>query len=127
MNVDEIADRLEHKRRSGKGGYIARCPAHNDRSPSLSITPGDDGRVLIHCHAGCPPLDVLAAIGLDWADVFEEDREIRSGGRARHSVETVDGLIIEIAEADIAAGRRLSGDDVERYRAALIREKMRNG
>ena len=34
--------------------YSASCPAHNDATPSLSIGKGDDGKVLLHCHAGCP-------------------------------------------------------------------------
>lgn len=48
----------------------ARCPAHDDHKPSLSIGQGEDGRVLIHCHAGCSPADVLAAVGLRPADLF---------------------------------------------------------
>lgn len=46
-------------------GYVARCPAHDDRTPSLSIADsadGADGRVLVHCHAGCPQHDVIAAL-----------------------------------------------------------------
>lgn len=39
-------------RRTGKG-WVARCPAHGDRSSSLSTAEGQDGRILLHCHAGC--------------------------------------------------------------------------
>src|SRR4051812_33477832 len=48
-----------------------RCPAHDDTTPSLSITDKDD-RALIHCHAGCDTLDVLGVLGLDWPDLFDE-------------------------------------------------------
>lgn len=51
-------------------GYKARCPAHDDRSPSLSLSPGDGGRALVNCHAGCQTEHVLAAIGLTLADLF---------------------------------------------------------
>jgi hypothetical protein len=60
---------LEGLRRSGDG-YVARCPAHQDRTPSLSIRQGDDGRVLLHCWAGCGTEAVLDALGLEWGDLF---------------------------------------------------------
>jgi hypothetical protein len=42
--------------------WMARCPAHDDRSPSLSISAGKDGKVLVHCHARCDQRDVIAAL-----------------------------------------------------------------
>lgn len=48
-------------RRSG-AGWIARCPAHQDRNPSLSICAGRNGQPLVHCHAGCTQGDVIAAL-----------------------------------------------------------------
>jgi len=57
-------------RMNGKSGGTACCPAHEDRNPSLSITDGRDGRLLIHCHAGCEQLAViekLRGLGL-WRD-----------------------------------------------------------
>jgi hypothetical protein len=56
--------------RSSNGGYEARCPAHDDRHASLSVSRGDDGRVLMHCHAGCAPIDVCQAINLRLSDLF---------------------------------------------------------
>jgi hypothetical protein len=43
-------------------GWMARCPAHDDREPSLSIREADDGKVLVHCHAGCEQHRVIAAL-----------------------------------------------------------------
>lgn len=54
----------------GAGRWKARCPAHNDRSPSLSIREGDDGRVLLFCHAGCSLDSILAALKLGKRDLF---------------------------------------------------------
>ena len=48
----------------------SRCPAHDDHEPSLSISVGDDGRVLLHCFAGCKPEQVVAALGLKMRDLF---------------------------------------------------------
>jgi hypothetical protein len=70
MTAAEIAERL-HARRSGSG-WIARCPAHVDRSPSLSIREGDAGRVLIHCFAGCSVEAVCTAMEIKLSDLFAE-------------------------------------------------------
>jgi hypothetical protein len=53
-----------------RNGWSARCPAHDDRRPSLSIAQGDDGAALVKCHAGCDTAAILAAIGLKPADLF---------------------------------------------------------
>jgi len=58
-------------RRSGQA-WIARCPAHDDRDPSLSIAEGDDGRALLRCHAGCSTEAVVAAMGLKMADLMPD-------------------------------------------------------
>jgi len=50
--------------------FQAQCPAHQDRSPSLSVARGDGNRLLFHCHAGCTTDDVLAAVGWRLADLF---------------------------------------------------------
>ena len=48
----------------------ALCPAHDDNRASLSLTP-IDGSVLVYCHAGCETVDVLAAVGLTMADLYD--------------------------------------------------------
>src|SRR5687768_8384164 len=50
------------------------CPAHDDKSPSLSVRRGENGDWLLHCFAGCRTIDVLEAAGLRWADVFADPR-----------------------------------------------------
>jgi hypothetical protein len=51
-------------------GYSARCPAHEDRRASLSLAEGEDGRALVHCHAGCKPEAICAAVGLTVLDLM---------------------------------------------------------
>lgn len=51
-NIDDIIPQLNKVKRSGSG-YVACCPAHEDKHPSLSITPLEEGEVLVNCHAGC--------------------------------------------------------------------------
>lgn len=70
--LELILSRLSKTQKHGDG-YTATCPAHDDKSPSLSLSLGDDGRVLIHCHAGCKTEDVLSAIGLEKRDLFPSD------------------------------------------------------
>jgi len=69
MTAEALAG-LANARCSGRGRWLARCPAHDDRTPSLSITTGQDGRVLIHCWAGCRTSDILAALGIGWSALF---------------------------------------------------------
>jgi hypothetical protein len=52
---------------------MAKCPAHDDGSSSLSIKHLDNGKVLIHCFAGCTGEEVLSAAGLSWSDIYPED------------------------------------------------------
>ena len=56
------------------GLWLFRCPAHDDRRPSLAVRERDDGVLLIRCHAGCANEHVLLALGLDFADLYPERR-----------------------------------------------------
>jgi hypothetical protein len=67
--LNALGDADCRPRRSG-AGYSARCPAHDDTRPSLSVGEGDDGRVLLHCQAGCTFEAILAALKLDTGDLF---------------------------------------------------------
>ena len=71
--IGEVLSRLNGVRRTRRG-WEARCPAHADRSPSLSLTEGDDRRVLLHDHGGCRPTEIVAALGLTLADLFPDPR-----------------------------------------------------
>jgi hypothetical protein len=54
-----------------RGGWLARCPAHDDRAPSLSVAERN-GRVLLHCHAGCEVRSIADAMGLELSDLFTD-------------------------------------------------------
>lgn len=71
MSTADILDRLEGVRETGTDRWLARCPAHDDRSPSLSIRDVGD-RLLVHCFAGCDALDVVHAVGLELSDLFAD-------------------------------------------------------
>lgn len=64
-------------------GWKAQCPAHDDKTPSLSITQGDNGCVLLKCHAGCETRAVVAALGLKESDLFEPTERARTTPRPK--------------------------------------------
>ena len=76
--LERLLTRLDGVQRYGRG-FMARCPVHDDRTPSLSINQADGGRILLHCWAGCETTAVLAALGLTWSDLFP----LRAAGRRR--------------------------------------------
>ena len=68
--VDRLLDRLSGIKQTRPHRWQARCPAHDDRSPSLVITEVEDGTILLKCWAGCSAAEVVAAIGLELRDLF---------------------------------------------------------
>jgi putative DNA primase/helicase len=72
MNFDAIIAKLDNVKPAGNG-KTARCPGHDDRANSLSITPAGD-RILINCFAGCSSERICAALGIDVRDLFYEQR-----------------------------------------------------
>lgn len=72
MTTESLLSRLENVKRTGTDRWLAKCPAHDDKSPSLSIRELSDGRTLMHCFSGCSVNDVVVAVGLELADLFPE-------------------------------------------------------
>lgn len=73
MTLDELLARLDGVKRCGPH-HMARCPGHEDRGPSLSVRE-EDGKILVHCFAGCTTRDVVDALGLELRDLFTDDGE----------------------------------------------------
>ncbi|HZP33627.1 MAG TPA: CHC2 zinc finger domain-containing protein [Candidatus Acidoferrales bacterium] len=71
MNASEILDRLQQVRPS-RDGWIARCPSHQDRNPSLSVRERE-GKLLLHCFAGCTVEVICAALKIRVSDLFAEN------------------------------------------------------
>lgn len=69
--LQKLLSKLPGAKRSGKG-WTDRCPAHDDGRASLSIAEGDDGRALVHCHAGCSTDAICGAVKLRPADLFPD-------------------------------------------------------
>lgn len=74
MNVDDLLQRLEKVSKKGNQRWTACCPAHRDKTPSLSIREGEDGQVLLYCFGGCGAIDVLDSLGLSFKDLFPSNQ-----------------------------------------------------
>lgn len=138
MIADTLINRLHGVRESGPGRWIARCPVHDDRSPSLAVRNTGD-RLLLHCFAGCDVYTVVAAVGLKLTDLFPPrfpDPAYR-GRPERYPIPAADILRCVAAEAtyimicarDLARGTMLTPDDMDRLAisATRIRASMLAG
>ena len=67
--LEDWRQALEGVKPKRGGGYMALCPAHDDKNPSLSVDQGDDGKILVKCFAGCEYEDVCAAAGLETPEI----------------------------------------------------------
>lgn len=101
--VQAVLDRLDGVKQTGDGQYAARCPGHDDRVQSLSVGQGDDGRALLHCHAGCDTDDLLAEIGLTKRDLFPKGTGPNGQERKRR---TARRAVYQTFEAAVAAAER---------------------
>lgn len=124
MSANTLLSRLDKVKRTGAGRWIARCPAHDDKGPSLSIRELDDGRTLAHCFAGCDIHSVLSAVGLDIDALFPE-REIQHGKPERRPFPAADvlraiafeALVVILAGTSLLSGHPFT--DADRARLVL--------
>lgn len=130
MSVEALLGKLDKVKSRGEGIWVTCCPAHEDRHPSMTIRELPDGRVLIHCFAGCPTLDVLSAVGLKWDDLFperpiERARSIKRAFPAYAVLEclTSDLLKASIMSSTLAEGKRLSDEDHDELLDICVRVK----
>jgi hypothetical protein len=126
--VSAFLSRLDGVKEVGKDKYKAKCPAHDDRTPSLSVKECDDGRTLIHCFAGCDPESILDAVGLTFADIMPErltDMSIKPQKwlNPADALATLDheSLAVAIIGADILASKEMTPDSEARLLAAVGR------
>ena len=85
--VERVLENLEGVKRNG-AGWMARCPAHQDKTASLSIGEGDDGRILLKCMAGCETERVVELLGYTMADLMPEKANGNGRGKLGEIVAT---------------------------------------
>jgi hypothetical protein len=129
--ADRMLERLQAVRRVGDRRWTARCPAHPDQTPSLSLREADSGALLVKCWGGCEAHEVVAALGLTLADLFPPREQRRPGaGTPRERKPWSAGDLVHLAAfeatvaalivGDIAAGREADRDRLVEAAARLI-------
>ncbi|MCC7014864.1 MAG: DUF3987 domain-containing protein [Planctomycetes bacterium] len=108
-DLDQILERLDAVRPT-PGGYSARCPAHDDKNPSLSVWLDSSGRVCLKCHAGCSTDVVWAQIGLDPSDKPLGKRAGTAQGNVSKPPRTF-GTPSDAETAILTSVRRTLGDE----------------
>lgn len=131
MSADLLLARLDHVRQTGPGRWMARCPAHEDRAPSLSIRELPDGAVLVHDFAGCETQVVLDVVGLAFSDLYprrssHHDHDRKGEHRPFPATDVLravahEAIIVTLAASDLAQGRPMSPEDRERVSIAAGR------
>jgi len=130
MSADAILSRLDRVRRTGVDRWIARCPAHDDRGPSLAIRELGDGRVLIHCFAGCDAHQIVSAVGLTFAELFPPrpagSHTAKPERRPFPALDVLrciarEAVIVAVAAMQLGQGREIPATDRKRLLEASMR------
>ena len=128
--ADLLLSRLDGVRETGPGRWLARCPAHDDGRPSLSLREAGDGTLLVHCFAGCGAGDVVDAAGLALTDLFPDrlpDRQPQRRGRrqipAIDALAAIDheALTVAVIASDMRRHREIDDTCFERLAEAARR------
>ena len=118
MTPEAFISRLAGVRELRPGRWVGQCPAHADKSPSLSVTVKEsDGSPLFHCFSGCDGDAILSAMGLKWKDIYPDrwrEAEARALAHGDKRLKKLDDettrleqaqWILRIAAADKRAGK----------------------
>ena len=135
--IDAILGRLEKVKPTSSGNWLACCPAHEDRHPSLTLREEADGRILVRCFAGCGFEEIVSAVGLGldpWFPAKDSAIEMRrneSGSvpavrRPYPAGDVLEALVLEmgviyILACDMHAKRAILEEDYKRLGIACER------
>ena len=125
-SFERLLSCLEKVRKTGPDSFMACCPAHADKSASLSIRQIDE-KILVHCFAGCSVHEVLGAVGMEISDLFPPRQS--SGKPERRPFPAMDALravgfealVVAAAGTSLLAGQAFTPDDRERLLLAVER------
>lgn len=127
MDVTELVSRLSGVKKTGPDSWLARCPAHADKSPSFTVKGLSDGRILMHCFGGCDTEAVLDSLGISFTDLFPEKlgefRRERPAFTASDALKalTYESSVVAICAADIADGKQITEEISKRASLAAGR------
>ena len=117
MHIEALVKILNGK--PSNKGYIACCPAHDDKNPSLSINE-DNGKILLKCWAGCSSESIVNAIGIEMKDLFPESYltcvQRREYKKTKNISDLWDALNHELRVLIIIVGNRVRGEILSKDR-----------
>lgn len=123
MIAEALLSRLDGVKRTGVDRWLAKCPAHDDKRPSLGVREIDNDRVLVHCWTGCSTHDVLAVVGLEF-DALYPSKPSHRGNAERRPWPAADILRAVANEVRIVAVAAITlgqgGELTEADRARLL-------
>lgn len=128
--LETFLGRLQKVRKTGKTNWMACCPAHDDKTPSLTIAEGSDGRVLVHCFGQqCSVSDIAEAVGLEISDLMPENvgyHRMKPKDRVYNAMDVLCAIRSDlyhslIVAKDMQAGKVLSGDESLLFAQAIGR------
>ena len=121
MPADKLLSRLDKVRQVKPGKWTARCPAHDDKTPSMNITEVENGKLLVKCWVGCSVNEIIASVGLELRDLFpDSDSKPHRPGPSRAAIER-ERLVCVIAQSLIDQGTELTEEDRRRFELARDR------
>ena len=125
--INNLLSRFSKVKSTGRNSWLACCPAHDDRSPSLSIKEEADGHILLHCFAGCSAIDVVGAIGVDIGDLFPEEVQHKAPVRKKFYATDIlqaikfESQIVLLAAFELKKNKPLDETDLQRLQLAYER------
>jgi hypothetical protein len=119
--IERLLNQLDHVKQTGQGKWLACCPAHTDRSPSLAIKQTEDCKILLHCFAGCPVTDIVAAVSLELSDLMPDNSTYQKGTKPPrfNKYDLFDKLAFESLILSLALRQLLNFEDLNQ--ADLLR------
>ena len=115
LMINNLLQTLDEVKPNGQGKWNARCPAHEDRSPSLAIKLADNNLILLHCFAGCPVADIVSAVGLELSDLMPENPTYQKGIKPPkfNKYELFDRVVFEAVILSMGIRQLLNGKVIE--------------
>lgn len=130
QGIDVLLSRLDGIRKTGQDRWMARCPAHGDKTASLSIR-DDQGKILLRCFAGCSVHEVVAAVGMNLADLFppraaepwQTCKPFKRPFDALGALQALsdDALVVALCASALARGEAIAGSDRQRLLDSVSR------
>lgn len=126
--VNNLLSRMQKVKTRGRDKWMACCPAHEDKNPSLAITL-ESGKILMKCWSGCDVESILGAIGMDFSDIMPDHPIYHRSSAKKPTLYATDALrilkkesmIITMCAIDIKNKKHIAEDDFNRVMLAMER------